>query len=581
MTCGTCGSGNTAYVAEAFADICTNCGTLVDAQQVELYVDSTNELEGQIGRSYYAGPSTLKGVYGNRSLAGQGNKELYDRNNKNAAHKAIQNLLTSLQHPGLVPRARNVFDQSMKAGQFRWGKTSKLVEGAAVAVALRENDRSETLIDIAVRLSVSLTSLARMFGKIKTLLSLNLPPNDAVLLLPNLLKTISTLAEAPSELAPALQRYLQTISITDVSRFAASLSALCQRVSLTHQRAASPVACALVIAAFEGVCGRPMPEYHNLIAKLASQIGFAKTTIMERYREIGRLVHDWKTNLPWVDSAKNKSARGVAGRESNARWMKDVVTFQQSLWKASLGHTDSPAEDSPEVLLLDDDSDDTFFEVLKDSDETPTDFDATAINPAKTAPQPADEGTRKRVCPARDPDTWMTNAGRPDAYVRRLKRPEAYHRKIFQDAAASVLSYAPHSSSSSQSSVPASSASHVLRSQLLADPSSLYGQRVLSRLAMLAASKGGEQFVDDDDLFEPGEMDALFRDEEEMEALKDRWAVEGMSLEEEDINGSERDGAQRNDVLGELGSPSDWDAGLEKVAEDTEEIVGDWRPLSP
>jgi transcription factor IIIB 90 kDa subunit len=437
-----------------------------------------------------------------------------------------------------------------------------------------------------------------MFGKIKTLLSLNLPPNDAVLLLPNLLKTVSTLAEAPSELAPALQRYLQAISTTDVSRFAASLSALCQRVSLTHQRAASPVACALVIAAFEGVCGKPMPEHHNLIAKLASQIGFAKTTIMERYREIGRLVHDWKTNLPWVDSAKNKSARGVAGRESNARWMKDVVTFQQSLWKASLGHTNSLAEDSPEVLLLDDDSDDTFFEVLKDSDEIPHDFDATAINPTETAPasslssppqkrrriespQPADEGTRKRVCPARDPDTWMTNAGRPDAYVRRLKRPEAYHRKIFQDAAASVLSYAPHSSSSSQFSVPASSASHVLRSQLLADPSSLYGQRVLSRLAMLAASKGGEQFVDDDDLFEPGEMDALFRDEEEMEALKDRWAVEGAPLEEEDINGSGRDGAQRNDVLGGLGSPNDWDADLEQIAEDTEEIVGDWRPLSP
>ena len=81
MTCRTCGSGKAVYVAEAFADICTNCGTLVDAQQVELYVDSTNELEAQIGRSYYAGPSTIKNVYGNRSLAGQGNKETYDRNN--------------------------------------------------------------------------------------------------------------------------------------------------------------------------------------------------------------------------------------------------------------------------------------------------------------------------------------------------------------------------------------------------------------------------------------------------------------------------------------------------------------------
>jgi hypothetical protein len=103
MTCGTCGSGNTAYVAEAFANICTNCGTLVDAQQVELYVDSTNELDGQIGRSYYAGPSTLKGVYGNRSLAGQGNKELYDRNNKVGLCDLIDVVRIILTYCRMVP----------------------------------------------------------------------------------------------------------------------------------------------------------------------------------------------------------------------------------------------------------------------------------------------------------------------------------------------------------------------------------------------------------------------------------------------------------------------------------------------
>jgi len=158
--------------------------------------------------------------------------------------------------------------------------------------------------------------------------------------------------------------------------------------------------------------------------------------------------------------------------------------------------------------------------------------------------------------------------------------PPVIRRQIFEHAAASLLSYTIRPASS-QSSIPASSEPHVLRSQLLADPSNLHGQRALSRLALLATSRGGEQFVDDDDLFEAGEMDALFRGEEEMEALKDRWAVEGMFLEQEDADGLEGVGDQGDEMSGELGDLNEWDAGLEKIAEDVEEIVGSWRPLSP
>ena len=426
-----------------------------------------------------------------------------------------------------------------------------------------------------------------MFRKIKSLLSLNLSPNDAVLLFPNLLKAISTLAEESTELPPSLQTYIQAVQIADVLRLATSLSALCQRVSLTQQRAVSPVACALLLAAFEGENGKPMPEHHKLVAKLASRVGFAKATILERYREIGKLVHDWKTNLPWVDSTKNKSARGGSGRESNARWMKDVVTFQQNLWKASLGYSDNPAEGTPETLLLDDDNDDDYEDDDDSLDDSISGISASGHSPPPAkrrridGPQLVDEGAGNTGHPTRDPDTWMSNAGRPDAYVRRLKRPEAYRRQIFEHAAASLLSYTTRPASSSQSSVPSSSEPHVLRSQLLADPCNLHGQRALSRLALLATSKGGEQYVDDDDLFEMGEMDALFRSEEEMEALKDRWAVEGMFLKQEDADGLEGAVAQGDGMSGELGDLNEWDAGLEKIAEDTEEIVGSWRPLSP
>lgn len=60
-------------------------------------------------------------------------------------------LAKRIGHPGLFPRTQFLFDQALERGHVRWGRKARLVAGAALAIALREARKGETIRDIAVR----------------------------------------------------------------------------------------------------------------------------------------------------------------------------------------------------------------------------------------------------------------------------------------------------------------------------------------------------------------------------------------------------------------------------------------------
>lgn len=59
-------------------------------------------------------------------------------------------LATRLGHPALATRTLFLFENAMRKGKFRYGKKARLVAGAALAIALRESRKGETMKDIAV-----------------------------------------------------------------------------------------------------------------------------------------------------------------------------------------------------------------------------------------------------------------------------------------------------------------------------------------------------------------------------------------------------------------------------------------------
>jgi len=147
--CAECGHA-TEWDQDLGSAVCTQCGTLADPTQSVLasHIENTDTS----GRDYSlwnpVPGSTLKGRNG-WALSGQ-SKEARDRSNTIAMHEFIKSVATRLGQLGATPRAQSIFDQAMQRGQYRWGRRAKLAAGAAIAVSLRESNKSDSLRDIAV-----------------------------------------------------------------------------------------------------------------------------------------------------------------------------------------------------------------------------------------------------------------------------------------------------------------------------------------------------------------------------------------------------------------------------------------------
>ena len=68
-------------------------------------------------------------------------------------YEFIQALAVRVSARGSAERAQTLFDQAMSRGKFRWGRKSKRMAGAALAIALRESKKSDALRDIAVSIA--------------------------------------------------------------------------------------------------------------------------------------------------------------------------------------------------------------------------------------------------------------------------------------------------------------------------------------------------------------------------------------------------------------------------------------------
>lgn len=94
--------------------------------------------------------------------------------------------------------------------------------------------------------------------------------------------------------------WVRSLALPSVRDLATGLLALTSDLSLTAGRRAESVACAVVIAALEGVARRPAPVVQEFADELAWTLGVAGYTVMERYRDINRLLVDFAARLPWL-----------------------------------------------------------------------------------------------------------------------------------------------------------------------------------------------------------------------------------------------------------------------------------------
>ncbi|KAJ7098054.1 hypothetical protein B0H15DRAFT_928396 [Mycena belliarum] len=470
--CKYCGQPT---VVDAAGVVCTVCAELAEPTLIVL----TSDMDYPAPTTYDGwNPVSLKTIKTgrNRYLTGQG-KEARDNRNLDDMHWYIKNLARAAFVSGTTERAYTLFEQAIKSGQYRWGRTAKLVAAACISIALRESNRPEMFPDLALLLGRKITSLTRAFSSVVLVLKLKLPSSEPIAHVSALQAHLCAALQGSgqSDLSPSVIAAIKSLPTSAVLATATSLSdllAASDPPSALARLPASPTACAVLIWAIEAEARATLAQLSDLAAFLGSKCNVRKPVVMSRYKVIQDELIERIDKIDWLDhyepnSGKNGRAK-LSRRAVVARGLKAVIESERACRQDAL-NAGRPAE--PDLEGGDSDTD-----------------------TAQSRP-------RKR---------------------RRLHALQEATQFLLNPLEGSLpASFFPSSSSTFHShSLP-------LPTYLLTSSLPMRYDKLPSRLQLLSVTRGGvgPDEIRDDELFDDGELDQIMRNEDQITELRNilRW----------------------------------------------------------
>lgn len=386
-------------------------------------------------------------------------------------HWFIKNLASAAFVSGTTERAFHLFRNAMESGQYRWGRTAKLVAGACISIALRESNRPDMFPDLAHLLDQKVISLTRAFSSVISILKLNkLPLAEPKSHVSTLQAHLSAALEgsADSDLSPSFIAAVKPLPAGAILATATSLlDLLASSVppSSLARLPASPTACAALIWAIEAEARTTLAQLGDLAVFLGSKCGVKKPVVMSRYKVIQDELIERIDKIDWLDHYEPNSGKSGRAKISRrlvvARGLKDVIESERECRREVLKQTGKTAD--PEA---------------GDSDSD----DAQSVMPTRP---------RKR---------------------RRIQALQQATRFLLNPLAGPLPA----------SFLSASDAALPLPTYLLTSSLSMRRDRLPSRLQLLSAARGGvgPDEIRDEELFEDGELDNLVRTEDEIAELR-------------------------------------------------------------
>lgn len=450
----------------------------------------------------------------------------------------INSLASSINASSLSPRVIVLFNQSMATGRYRWGRKSKLVAGACLALALREYNRPDALYDLAYLLGEALPTLARTLSSVAAALGISFTPSDPTIYFPSLQAHLSSLlqdasrqSESDGILPAPLMVQLKPLSLHTVVATATSLTALFARFGPDHpinELPVPPTACALFLFALEAELRAPLERLGDLATYLGPRCHVKRGVLMARYKFVQEEVLALTDRVPWLDKYQSKHGRAKVGKRAVvARGLKDVLLFQEEIWKGQL---------KPTVVLdiSDGENDDIQSEPLSESTAAfaPPSLDRTKVHSdgrpysrskkrRKISHKPLHDAAQFLLDPLSAP---LPSFGFAPSAVP-LESVEPVHSSSLSEV---PVALSTGSCSSPSSRPPTRTQQHLLplTSYLLTAPTSaaLTSRCPPTRLQLLAASRGGDEDIMDEELFGEGELERLFRSEVETQSLRETFS---------------------------------------------------------
>ncbi|KAG7452644.1 uncharacterized protein BT62DRAFT_989750 [Guyanagaster necrorhizus] len=516
--CSQCGA-STVWDDGAGSAICIACGALVDSSQSLLSSLPDYQATSSSWPPSFLPNSTLKSLRNpNWQLAGQG-KEARDKQNSAAMHEFIKSLANILSIPASSSRATALFTQAMAAGNFRWGRKAKLVAGACLSIALRESKRPDFLRDIAFLLDQHHAHLTRVLSSVLSLLNVSLTSSDPFFHVPNLQSHLSSVIYDEVEainLPPSLVTVIKPLSQSSVTNTCRSLSDLLARMSSSDPVPVTQIhgtSCAIFMLALEAEARAALPSLGELGACLAARCSVGKGLVMNRYKAIQGDIVAMMEGIQWLDQyqKKNNGRAKVSKRLLVARGLSDVLSWQNEIWRKKIEDQGHPSVDldcdcDEDVDLNDHEIDQADFACSHSASVVSSAYELN-IRPRKK------QKTRHSLSEASQFLLDPLSGSLPlSALSVKPSITEYTHRNLQRKNESQDLhTYLP------------------LTSYILAAPlTALRSSKKPTRLQLLSVARGGASTseVDDEELFEDGELEGLMRTEEEVQDLIEIWERE-------------------------------------------------------
>ncbi|EJU05350.1 hypothetical protein DACRYDRAFT_113496 [Dacryopinax primogenitus] len=493
--------------------ICSHCGVLCDPTQIIIDNESSSHGFGQHYGLEFAGRALMRADGASRQ--GFQTEEVRRDMIKATRHKLIRDLLFALNRrsDSLSYRAEHLFDTVHKRAHFAWGSTrAEDVAACCVSIVLREATLPESLRELAILTSRPLPRLARVYRKVKHLLGLQLSLTDPHLHFPTLISHIRTTLDV--RLLPSLPATTTDLILSApqecILEWARRLLNIATDNGLVHGRHVGAVACAVVLLAFEAEAEIRLQGLEVLAGLLGSRLGKRASTVLKRYSEIVKLLSFIKTQLQHRHPEAFLSLSNGIASTSRMRWLKDVLILigeasgselDAGRWPILpyLGHKRNNISDSvslayDEPHIGEDDVECDYW--CQDCED---DGDTSLDSPRSNNMVPVQHIT--------EGSNHMSSA-RP-AYIRtsRLRQTKPKLEALVIRAATTFL--AP------MRGIPDPEGACATRRLLLQSDAPLadVGNVLLSgtRLSRLAAERGGQHLVQDDELFCEGELESYLQ----------------------------------------------------------------------
>ena len=316
--------------------------------------------------------------------------------------------------------------------------------------------------------------------------------------------------ELPKTLASVV-RSLQS-RLPCVLRTAESLAALVTRSGKVSHLSPAPTACAIFLLSLEGEIRSPLPNCGLLARVLGSRFDVKQGVVVGRYRILYGIIEDWIKQVPWLQPSTQLRIRAspseskVTTRGIVAKGLHDVVQFQDEIWKKSLCDVGKISLDLDSIDERDGTEDDRMTPAASHDDGADdSDFGSVASVSASAVTTASSVTKRKNVIPSRETSVELI--------PRPIKKRRTRNERSVESASQFLLD--PFK--------PSESADNQLLSHLLSTDSSSLPHTFVhppTRLQLLhAARPGGSDGITDEELFEEGELEDVFRTDEEMNVL--------------------------------------------------------------